>query len=68
MAPTQNAHRMYQEAPTAQKDLVVIPGANHEATYYGATRPLYESSVLDFLAQNVSPRASFGATCIPDPY
>jgi pimeloyl-ACP methyl ester carboxylesterase len=68
LAPTQNAHSMYQEAPTAHKELVVIPGANHETTYYGATRPLYESSVLDFLAQNVSQRASFGATCIPDPY
>jgi len=68
LAPTQNAQRMYQEAPTAHKDLVVIPGANHETTYYGATRPLYEFSVLDFLAQNIGRRASTGAACMPDPY
>jgi pimeloyl-ACP methyl ester carboxylesterase len=68
LAPTQNAQRMYQEAPTAHKDLVVIPRANHDTTYYGATRPLYESSVLDFLAQNVGRRASVGAACMPDPF
>jgi uncharacterized protein len=68
LAPTQNARRMYQEAPTVHKDLVVIPGANHNTTYYGAMRPLYESNVLDFLAQNVSRRAPFDAACTPDPY
>ena len=47
---------------------MVIPGANHDTTYYGATLPVYESSVLDFLARNVSPGASIGAACIPDPY
>lgn len=67
LAPTENARRMYQEAPTAHKDLVVIPGAYHNTTYYGATRPLYESSVLDFLAQNVTQRTS-SAPCEPDPY
>jgi len=68
LAPTENTRRMYQEARTAHKELVVIPGASHDTTYYGATRPLYESSVLDFLAGNVSPRASVGAACTPDPY
>ena len=68
LAPTQNAQRMYQEAPTTHKDLVVIPRANHDTTYYGATRQLYESSVLDFLAQNLVRRASVGAACIPDPF
>jgi len=68
LAPTQNTRRMYQEAPTAHKVLVVIPGASHNTTYYGATRPLYESSVLDFLAQNVSRQASSGTDCTPDPY
>jgi len=68
LAPTQNAYRMYDEARTTHKDLVVIPGASHDTTYYGATRPLYESSVLDFLAQNVSRQASFGAACMPDLY
>lgn len=68
LAPTENARRMYQKAPTARKDLVVIPGAYHNTTYYGATRPLYESGVLDFLSQNVSQGASSGAACKPDPY
>jgi uncharacterized protein len=68
LAPTQNAQRMYQETPTARKNLVVIPGANHDTTYYEATRPLYESSVLDFLAQNVLRRASVSAACMPDPF
>lgn len=68
LAPTQNAQRMYQEAPTAHKDLVVIPRANHDTTYYGATLPLYEASVLDFLAQNVGRRDSVGAACMPDPF
>ena len=68
LAPTQNGQRMYQEAPTAHKDLVVIPRANHDTTYYGATLPLYEASVLDFLAQNVGRRDSVGAACVPDPF
>jgi len=67
LAPTENTRRMYQEAPTTHKELVVIPGASHDTTY-SAARPLYESSVLDFLARNVSPRASLGAACTPDPY
>ena len=68
LAPTQNAQRMCQEAPTEHKALVVIPGASHDTTYYGATRPLYESSVLGFLAQNVSQQGPFDAACTPDPY
>jgi len=68
LAPTQNAHRMYQETPTARKDLLVIPGAYHNTTYSGTTRPLYEARVLDFLAQNVSRQASPSTACAPDPY
>ena len=67
LAPTENTRRMYQEAPTAHKALLVIPGASHDTTY-SAARPLYESSVLDFLAQNVRRRDSLGAVCTPDPY
>ncbi len=68
LAPTENTRRMYQEAPTAHKQLVVIPGASHDTTSSGATRPLYESSVLDFLAQNIDHRAFSGTACTPDPY
>jgi pimeloyl-ACP methyl ester carboxylesterase len=68
LAPTENTRQMYQEARTTHKQLVVIPGASHNTTSSGATRPLYEFSVLDFLAQNIGRRASAGAACIPDPY
>jgi len=68
LAPTENARRMYQEAPTARKQLVVIPGASHNTTSSGAMRPLYESSVLDFLAKNIDRQASAVAACIPDLY
>lgn len=56
LAPTRNTRRMMEESPTLHKELLVIPGADHNTVSH-ASPQLYESGVLQFLVQNVPKKA-----------
>lgn len=65
LAPPANARTMLEEAPTREKDFLLVPGANHNTTYRAAPE-LYETRVLAFLSQHVPRQAAPPGTCRPE--
>jgi len=55
LAPTADTRRMFEAALTSHKRLLVISGAGHDSVYSVAPE-LYESGVLEFLAEDVRSR------------
>lgn len=50
ITPPQNTRRMYDAALSTQKMILIVPGADHDATYKTAPQ-LYQTTVLRFLHQ-----------------
>jgi pimeloyl-ACP methyl ester carboxylesterase len=48
ICPPENARRMYQAAASPEKELLIVPGADHDSTY-SADPKVYESTVVNFL-------------------
>jgi uncharacterized protein len=49
ICPPDNARAMYQAALSPQKELLIVPGAEHDSTYMTSPE-LYESTVIQFLS------------------
>jgi len=52
IAPPENARRMYQQARSPRKELMIVPGAGHNETH-SAGPAEYEWRVVDFFAANL---------------
>lgn len=48
ICPPSNTEKMYNAAPSTQKAILIVPGADHESTFIAAPH-LHQDTVINFL-------------------